>query len=99
MQILNSDFSYTGSIHHDGASRYVRLAHPGEPRLGDEVTLRLRAAPDAPIERLLLRTSPDGEQHFIEMQPEPASGAACTWWQANLRLSMPVTGYRFLLFT
>ena len=86
---------YTQSIHHDGSHRYV---DPQDARLGDEVTLRLRALPDAPIERVLLRTCPDGEQHFAEMQPHD-DNAVCRWWAAKLKLSMPSVGYRFLLFT
>lgn len=89
--------TYLSSIHHDGSARYVR---PNDPRLGDEVTLRLRAAPDVPIQRVLLRTVPDGEQLFTEMQPEEAGpGAPCRWWKVTLRLSMPLTNYRFLFFT
>ncbi len=85
------------SIHHDGSGRCV-LSPSGEPRLGDTVTLRLRAAPEAPIERILLRTCPDGEQHFADLQPEPpGANPAVRWWQAQLRLSMPYTHYRFLV--
>ena len=92
--------AYLSSIHHDGSSRYVRHHRSSELRIGDEVTLRLRAAPEAPIERILLRTCPDGEQFFVEMylassQPNPA----CCWWEVIIRLHMPVTAYRFLLFT
>ncbi len=95
----DSHSSFIASIHHDGASRYVQnRAAPGSPpRLGDEITLRLRAAPDAPIQRVLLRTCPDGEQHFIEMAR--SAGHACQWWEGVLKMSMPVMGYRFLLFT
>lgn len=90
---------YTRSIHHDGSPRYVlNRSIPGiEPRLGDEITIRLRASPDAPIERVLLRTSPDGEQAFAEMSPS-AQEPACRWWQGTLRMTMPVVNYRFLLF-
>jgi alpha-glucosidase len=90
------------SIHHDGSPRYVRSAGGSDLRLGDEVVLRLRAGHAAPIERILLRTCPDGEQEFVEMQLEDSptrAAAACRWWRANLRLNMPVTSYRFLLFT
>ncbi len=92
--------AYTHSIHHDGSPRYVRCGAGGDadPRLGDEVTLRLRAAPDAPIQRILLRTCPDGEGQFVEMQPE-RDGPACRWWRATLRVTMPLVAYRFLLFT
>jgi len=88
------------SVHHDGSPRYVRCPAGEDPRLGDEVILRLRAAPDAPLERVFLRLCPDGEQLFLELQAEPFSaGSACRWWQVKLRLSMPLTYYRFLLFT
>jgi alpha-glucosidase len=84
------------SIHHDGSPRYV-VAKPNLT-IGDEVRLRLRAAPDAPVERILLRSAPDGEQHFTEMQPA-AEQAGVRWWQASIRLSMPILAYRFLVFT
>ncbi len=92
--------AYLQSIHHDGSPRYVQTSGRAGLHLGDTVTIRLRAAPDAPIERALLRTCPDGEQFFTEMRPEDAQpNPACRWWQATLKLGMPVTAYRFLLFT
>jgi alpha-glucosidase len=91
---------YLSSIHHDGSARYVRPHHNTELHIGDDVTIRLRAAMDAPIERLLLRTCPDGEQFFAEMHPASSQpNPACRWWEATLRIGMPVTAYRFLLFT
>lgn len=94
------DPAYLSSIHHDGSARYVRSPHGANLRLGDEVTLRLRTATDTTIERLLLRTCPDGEQFFAEMRPASSQpNPACRWWEATLRLEMPVTAYRFLLFT
>ncbi len=83
------------SIHHDGSPRYVE---PQASRLGQVTTIRLRAHPQAPIERVLLRTCPDGEQSFSEMQPRDVN-AVCRWWEARLAVTMPVMGYRFLLFT
>src|SRR5512133_1538132 len=92
--------AYLSSIHHDGSSRYVRPHGGSELHIGDEVTLRLRATGDAPIERLLLRTCPDGEQFFAEMRPSSSQpNPACRWWEVTVRLHMPVTAYRFLLFT
>jgi alpha-glucosidase len=62
------------------------------------VTLRLRHSLDLAVERLLLRTTPDGEQLFTDMQPETFQpGDACRWWQVALRVNMPLTSYRFLL--
>jgi alpha-glucosidase len=90
--------SYLSSIHHDGSPRYVHKPGGNGLRVGDDVTIRLRAAINAPIERVLLRTCPDGEQSLVEMQPEDARTGACRWWHATLRLAMPLTGYRFLVF-
>ncbi|MBI5965993.1 MAG: maltodextrin glucosidase [Chloroflexi bacterium] len=89
--------TYLSSIHHDGSRRYVK-SPSADLQLGDEINIRLRSATDAPIERILLRTCPDGEQFFAEMKIEETS-SACTWWQATLHLAMPMTSYRFLLFT
>lgn len=92
--------AYLGSVHHDGSPRYVHSPGGDDPRLGDEIYLRLRAAQDAPLERVLLRTCPDGEQAFFDLTSEPVTpGSPCRWWQVQLRLSMPLTQYRFLLFT
>ena len=91
------------SIHHDGSSRYVKTANDANLRIGAEVTLRLRAGLDVGIERIFLRTCPDGEQSFVEMRiedPQPVSSrSVCNWWQVSLRLTMPVTFYRFLILT
>lgn len=88
------------SIHHDGSPRYVRGGAGGGFQLGDIVTIRLRAGLDLPLERVFLRTAPDGEQQFTEMHPEPGRpGEACAWWQASLPLHMPLTTYRFLIFS
>jgi alpha-glucosidase len=89
------------SLHHDGSDRYVRPG-PGVDidrlRIGDRVRLRVRAGLDAPVERIHLRTTPDGEQVFSEMV-EVASDAACRWWEIELAATMPTTGYRFLIVT
>ena len=91
---------YLSSIHHDGSPRYVRTRRNGALRIGDQVTLRLRGAVDVPIQRLLLRTCPDGEQHFAEMNPAlTQENPACRWWEVDLRVDMPVMGYRFLFLT
>ena len=104
--------NWTDSVHHDGSTRYVRTGGRGEPRLRDEVTIRLRAHADARINRVLLRTCPDGEQHFVEMgtvmtgeagasitrQQHSRTSQTTNWWQATVRMTMPVVAYRFLLF-
>ena len=77
-------------------SKPIGDADPGHWRIGDEVRLRVRVGLDDAIERLFVRTCPDGEQSFQEMT-EVAAGPACRWWEATLRLTMPTTDYRFLV--
>jgi len=87
------------SVHHDGSSRYV-VARDGADldrlRIGDCVRLRVRAGLDVPIDRIYLRTTPDGEQVFVPLE-EGAAGPVCRWWEAELRLTSPATNYRFLV--
>lgn len=89
------------SIHHDGSSRYVVPVDGAEGdrlRIGDRVRLLVRAGRDAPVERIVVRTTPDGEQVFEELR-EIEPGPAARWWEATLRIGMPMTGYRFLVIT
>ncbi len=89
------------SLHHDGSERYVVPAPGVDPdrlRIGDRVRIRIRTGLDAPVERIILRTAPDGEQVF-EPMTEVAPGPACRWWEIALVVTMPSTGYRFLVLT
>lgn len=83
------------SIHHDGSAVYISDPYPA---LGDTVTLRLRAAPGAPLLRVLLRTLPDGEQMLTPMK-RMTSGPAAEWWSTSLVIREPVVHYRFILET
>ena len=87
---------WSGSVHHDGSARYVtpNVGHT----LGSTVTLRLRADREAPIERVLVRTSPNGEQRMTAMQAVQTDGV-CSWWEVELQLRVLRTNYRFLLLT
>jgi alpha-glucosidase len=88
-----SDLHWTRSVHHDGSHYYV----VGDAyTLGSSVTLRLRADVDAPIERVLLRTTPNGENRIQEMQLARIEGVA-RWWEIELPLRMPRTNYRFFM--
>ncbi len=87
--------AWTGSIHHDGSEIYVSNPYP---RLGETVHLRLRVSVDAPVKRVFLRTFPDGEQAFAEMQPG-ATDPPARWFEADLPILEPAVHYRFLLDT
>jgi alpha-glucosidase len=67
--------------------------------MGDEVRIRLRTGLDAPIHQILLRTCPDGEQLYTPMLPENQTTAPCRWWNATIRISMPLTSYRFMIIS
>ena len=69
------------SIHHDGSPRYVRPVggtNLDRLRVGDELRLLVRAGLDAPVDRVFVRTAPDGEQVLAELA-EAAPGPACRW--------------------
>ena len=86
---------WTAGVHHDGSPRYV-VADRFDP--GVTVTLRLRTGLEAPIERIFVCTSPDGEQHMEPMR-RTGNDAACQWWEADLQLSGLHNRYRFYLLT
>ena len=81
------------SIHHDGSEKYVSSLHP---RLGDTVRLRLRMAHNASVNRVILRTFPDGEQAFEIMQ-QTTMQAPAQWWEIDLPIAEPLTHYRFII--
>ncbi len=86
---------WTAGVHHDGSPRYV-VADRFDP--GATVTLRLRTGLEAPIERIFVCTSPDGEQ-YMEPMRRAGNDAACQWWEADLQLSGLHNRYRFYLLT
>jgi alpha-glucosidase len=79
--------------HHDGSPDYVG---PEWPRAGRFVTVRIRTSARDDVERVWLRSTPDGEPHFAE------ATATCgdrwtVWWTMRLQLRNAVQRYRFLL--
>jgi len=62
---------------------YTGLCKQSVPRFGETISIRLRAPIDAPIEQIVLRTFPNGEQQLTEMQPE-GEEAGWLWWNAKL---------------
>lgn len=81
------------SIHHDGSEAFVSNPHP---RLGEKIHLKLRCAQNAPVSRVYIRTSPDGEQAFRRMEPAGQSSPV-QWWQTSLTVRQPTLHYRFLI--
>jgi alpha-glucosidase len=64
--------------------------------MGRPVQIRLRLTPDAPVEKVFLRTFPDGEQAFTPMQ-KSTSAPAAQWWAVNIPVEEPTVHYRFLI--
>lgn len=85
--------TWLDSVHHDGSQLYVSNL---TPQLGETVGLRLRAAANAPIKRLFLRTFPDGEQALTQMTRGRATTQA-QWWEADLPIREPIVHYRFVI--
>ncbi|GAC1698152.1 MAG: maltodextrin glucosidase [Ktedonobacteraceae bacterium] len=86
---------WSQTVHHDGSPSYVSFDPTGSHA---SIRLRLRVSKTAPITQLFVRTIPDGEQHFAPMQIV-ASNAQCNWWEAEIRLHMLRTNYRFFFQT
>jgi alpha-glucosidase len=85
--------SWLASIHHDGSEKYVSTL---TPHIGQTVGLRLRMAYDAPVQRVILRTYPDGEQMLSEMRRVSIEPPA-QWWEVDFVVSQPVCEYRFVI--
>lgn len=88
---MHFPFEWMRSLHHDGSPRYLR-ADAGQ------VTVRLRARRDAPIQHVMLRTNPDGEEQLVPMR-RLADDGALQWWGGELAPAMPRTNYRFRIIT
>ncbi len=89
------EMHWSQSVHHDGSPYYVSFDPAGSHAT---LRLRLRVSKMAPITKLFVRTIPDGEQHYAPMEVV-ASDAQCDWWQAEIRLHMLRTNYRFFFNT
>ena len=68
------------------------------PAFGETISIRLRAPVRAPIEQVVLRTFPNGEQQLTEMQPE-VEEAGWLWWSAKLAVLENRVHYRFAIQT
>ncbi|MFI7446568.1 glycoside hydrolase family 13 protein [Nonomuraea sp. NPDC049714] len=87
--------------HHDGSALYVSSQ---TPRLGDTVTVRVRAPRAAGVTGVLVRVVQDGEPRYARAAvatgvSSGGYGRTDVWWQAEIVAANPVTRYRFLLST
>ena len=79
--------------HHDGSPLYLS---DEAPRLGGEVTVRLRVATSDRVDAVWIRTTYDAEPVFHECHVEREEHGS-VWWSGRLPVHNPVTHYRFLL--
>ncbi|MEW6731281.1 MAG: maltodextrin glucosidase [Acidobacteriota bacterium] len=86
---------WTHFVHHDSSPCYVTCE---EFAFNAHALLRLRTGRNTAIKRVFVRTCPDGEQAMTPMRQINAD-TVCQWWEAEIKISMPRTGYRFLLLT
>ena len=83
------------SAYHAGTSDYLSNTYPV---LGESLVVRLQVHKKAPIQQIVLRTIPNGEQQFTSMTRAEADGDV-QYWQATLTVNEPLTHYRFGLQT
>lgn len=90
--------AWTDTVHHDGSPLYVQ----GDYKMGSSQKIWLRVGADAPVERVFLRSYPNGEQAVTPMEAVPVGAGAdgkVRWWEGTLPLTMPQNPYRFMLLT
>lgn len=83
--------SWTNTLAHCSSREY--LSNP-YPRLGEVIKVSLQVDAKAPVEQIILRTMPDGEQQFTTMTRGEAVRGLQTW-QADLLVNQPLVSYRF----
>ncbi len=86
---------WTAGLHHDSSELYV--SNP-LPKLDEIVTIRLRAPLNAPIDRVFVRSTPDGEGHFDRMEIVDQDSVSA-YWSVKIKVTNPFYNYRFKIIT
>ena len=81
------------SVHSDGTSEFVSNPFP---KLGEKVTIRIRMYEDAPVERVLLRTYPNGSTWFTTMRVGKRE-RGFVYYEAELTMTENRMPYHFYL--
>lgn len=87
--------TWLNSVLHFGTVDY--LSNP-RPHLGETITVKLSVPADAPIQQIILRTIPNGEQQFIPMRATLREDDRQTW-SAELTVQEKRMPYRFAIQT
>ena len=81
------------SVHSDGTAEFVSDPHP---KLFQTVKVRIRMYADAPVKHVLLRSDPNGEEHFAEMQIVKTIHGL-SYYEADLKITENRMSYQFYL--
>ncbi|MBQ7569118.1 maltodextrin glucosidase [bacterium] len=82
------------SVFHSALPPYVL----GKAAIGETVRLRLRADSSLPIAKVLLRSTPEGEEIFTPLR-RAADNNGVQWWETEVQIAVPQFDYRFLVYT
>ena len=82
-------------IHHDSSELFLS---DDLPRIGDEITARIRVPKQAELRHLFLRSRPDGEWRRIPMD-RVESDTYYDWWSAQMPITMVHNNYCFQFLT
>jgi len=83
------------TVYHDG-TKFFR--QPPSPKTGENLTLTLRVWKKSPIEKIFLRTNPDGEEEMLSME-ESSSDNFFTYYKIITNISRTGINYRFFIIT
>ena len=81
------------SVYSDGSLEFV--SNP-RPQLFETVRVRIRMYADAPVKHVLLRTNPNGEERFAEMQIVKTEHGL-KYYEADLKITEKRMPYQFYL--
>lgn len=81
------------SVYSDGSAAFVSNPFP---TIGDVVTIRLRMYEDAPVKHVILRSIPNGMEHYEDMAVCHREGGL-VYYEAPLKILEKRTQYQFYL--
>lgn len=85
--------NWKNTLYHDGTPFFRQ---PPSAATGSDLVITLRVWKKAPLERVFLRTCPDGEEEMLAMEAA-AEDDFFTWYKALVVLPRPDISYRFFI--
>lgn len=83
------------SVYSDGSSLFLK---PTTPRLGENVTIKIRGFKESPIQKILLRIAPDGEEYLLPMKVDKTD-SIFRRWKIKADVTTTFFNYRFKILT